>query len=174
VEFTLSDERGLPTNSRRIAVSDISGHGNLLAVTANYRLEQRGRVLGTYLIGGGGWYFREASLSKPVPVGTSITCDRTWLWWGYNCQSGTVITNLTLASSSSNSWGCERGYRLHGAGGRGAVQVLRRVTLSLRANQEYQHSIGSDHHRNSVLDTVSCLLPPFSVALRTLSSVIEG
>jgi len=104
-----------PTNEAlqpiRVALQspNISGHGNLLAVTANYRLELRGRVLGTYLIGGGGWYFREASLSKPVPVGTSITCDRTWLWWGYNCQSGTVITNLTLASSSSNSWGVNGG-----------------------------------------------------------------
>lgn len=87
----------------------ISGHGNLFAMTANYRLEMRGRLLGMYFIGGGGWYLRTENLSPPVPPGTNIPCDPAWLWWGYNCKSGTETTNLTIGSYTSNSWGVNGG-----------------------------------------------------------------
>jgi Outer membrane protein beta-barrel domain len=88
---------------------DINGHGNLVALTANYRFELRGRVLGAYFIGGGGWYHRNASLSRQIPAGTNISCTPAFLWWGFDCTSGTTTTNLTLASSSSNALGVNGG-----------------------------------------------------------------
>lgn len=88
---------------------DISGHGNLFALTANYKFELRGKVFGGYLIGGGGWYHRSTTLTKEIPSGTSITCDPAWLWWGFSCSSGTTTTNLTVASSSSNAFGMNGG-----------------------------------------------------------------
>ena len=88
---------------------NVDAHGNLFAVTANYKFELRGRLLGAYLIGGGGWYHRSTSVTKQVPSGTSITCEPVWLWWGYSCSSGLVTTSLTLASSSSSAFGANGG-----------------------------------------------------------------
>src|SRR6266481_3861976 len=88
---------------------NINGSSNLFALTGNYRFELRGKRFGTYFIGGGGLYRRSASLSKPIPTGTSITCDPSWLWWGYTCTSGLVITNVTLASSYSTAFGANGG-----------------------------------------------------------------
>jgi hypothetical protein len=87
----------------------ISGHGNLFAFTGNYRYELRGRTFGTYFIGGGGWYHRNASLSKPVPTGTMTTCNPTWLWWGYTCTSSVIVANTTIASSGSSAFGVNGG-----------------------------------------------------------------
>lgn len=104
-----------PTNEAlqpiRVALQSprVNGHGNLFAVTSEYRFELRGRRLGAYFIGGGGWYFRTVSLSKPIPTGTTITCDPAWLWWGYNCTSGLVISNVTIASSSASAFGANGG-----------------------------------------------------------------
>lgn len=81
--------------------NDINGHGNLAALTANYRLGFEGKVFGTYLIAGGGMYYRDASLSQAVVVGESVSCNPAWLWWGFTCESGTVSALQTLASSSS-------------------------------------------------------------------------
>jgi hypothetical protein len=85
--------------------NDINGHGNLVALTANYRLGFEGKVFGTYLIAGGGMYYREASLSQRVVVGESVGCTPAWLWWGFTCESGTVSNHQTLASSSSTAPG---------------------------------------------------------------------
>jgi hypothetical protein len=84
---------------------NIGGHGNLWALTANYKFELRGRLLGAYLIGGVGWYRRSTRLTKQIPAGSSITCDPSWLWWGYNCSSGLVTTNQTVANSTSDALG---------------------------------------------------------------------
>jgi len=54
-----------------------------------------------YLIAGGGMYYRQASLSQNVVVGDSVSCTPAWLWWGVTCESGTVTSHQTLASSSS-------------------------------------------------------------------------
>jgi hypothetical protein len=85
--------------------NDINGHGNLVVLTANYRLQFEGRVFGTYLIAGGGVYYRQASLSQHVVVGDSVSCTPAWLWWGFTCESGTVTSHQTLASSSSTAPG---------------------------------------------------------------------
>lgn len=88
---------------------NLSGSGNLYALTANYKFERRGRVLGAYLIGGGGWYYRTAVLTHPIPAGTTITCEPAWNWWGYECSSGTVTTNRTIQHSSSSALGANAG-----------------------------------------------------------------
>jgi hypothetical protein len=88
---------------------NINGHGNLFALTANYKFELRGKLLGAYLIGGGGWYHRTTSLTREIPSGTSIVCTPIWLWWGYNCSSGISTTSATIASSSSSSFGANGG-----------------------------------------------------------------
>ena len=92
-----------------LATANVSGHGNLFAFTGNYRLELRGRSLGTYFIGGPGLYYRTAALSRPIPPGTTITCDPIWVWWGYNCAAGLVITNLTEVHRNAGAPGFNAG-----------------------------------------------------------------
>ena len=91
----------------RVALQNpnISGSGNLFAFTGNYRFELRGKALGTYLIGGGGWYWRTASLSQRITTGSGIICTPVWLWWGFSCESGTVTADQTIAKSTSHSLG---------------------------------------------------------------------
>jgi hypothetical protein len=81
--------------------SNINAHGNLVALTANYRLQFEGKTYGTYLVVGGGMYYRQASLSQTVAAGESVTCSPAWLWWGFTCSSGVVTGNQSLASFSS-------------------------------------------------------------------------
>ena len=88
---------------------DLSGHGNLFAVTANYRFEMQGRSLGAYFIGGTGFYYRNASLSREVVVGTTTTCTPEWIFWGFTCSSGNVSADQTLASASSGTLGFNGG-----------------------------------------------------------------
>jgi hypothetical protein len=98
----------------RIALQspNISGHSNVFAYTGNYRLEFRGRVLGVYLIGGPGWYYRTASLSRSIPAGTVISCLPAWRWWGYNCADGLVVNNLTEVHSNASAIGFNGGVGL--------------------------------------------------------------
>jgi len=90
----------------------VSGHGNLFAFTGGYKLELRGRKLGTYFIAGGGWYYRTATLSKTVPAGTPIPCSPFWLWWGYDCSTGAVVGNLTEVHSNASAPGVNGGVGL--------------------------------------------------------------
>ena len=83
----------------------INGHGNLVALTANYRLQFEGHKYGTYVIAGGGLYYRQASLSQSVTTGNSINCSPEWLWWGFSCSSGVVSGNQTVAGTSSGVGG---------------------------------------------------------------------
>jgi Outer membrane protein beta-barrel domain len=85
------------------------GSTDLFTLSGNYRFELRGRLLGTYLIGGSGWYYRNASLSKAITSGTGTSCTPGWLWWGFTCTSGTVNANQTLTVSSSSTWGANGG-----------------------------------------------------------------
>lgn len=83
----------------------LNGTTDLYIVSANYRFELRGRVFGTYLIGGGGWYHRHSDLSRNVTSGTATTCMPVWLWWGFTCTSGVVTSNQTIATSSASGFG---------------------------------------------------------------------
>jgi hypothetical protein len=66
-------------------------------------------MFGTYLIGGGGWYFRKNWLSSEVSSGTGTACTPAWLWWGFTCTSGSVTADQTLATSTTNAWGVNAG-----------------------------------------------------------------
>jgi hypothetical protein len=88
------------------------GHSNLFALTSEYKYELRGKAVGTYLIVGGGWYYRTASLSRPIPDGTTIGCIPAWVWWGYSCSSGLVVTNLTEVHSNASALGANGGVGL--------------------------------------------------------------
>jgi hypothetical protein len=78
-------------------------------IDGNYRFELRGKTFGTYLITGLGWYHRTSKLSKEVTTGNNVTCEPVWLWFGFDCTSGTVVSNETITSSSRSSWGANGG-----------------------------------------------------------------
>ena len=88
---------------------DVSGSGNLFALTANYRFKLEGRVFGVYFIGGGGMYHRHASLSREIVVGAGTVCTPSWTWWGYSCVSGKVTDDQTLVSAGSTALGGNAG-----------------------------------------------------------------
>jgi hypothetical protein len=88
---------------------NLNGHGNLIAVTGNYRYELRGSTLGAYLIGGVGFYYRNVSLDHEVVTGTTTTCTPEWIFWGFTCTSGVVSSDQTLASTSSAAAGFNGG-----------------------------------------------------------------
>jgi hypothetical protein len=85
------------------------GGTDLFTISGNYRFELRGPLLGAYLIGGRGWYYRNASLSKPITAAAGTACTPGWLWWGFTCTSGTVNPNQTITVSSSSTWGANGG-----------------------------------------------------------------
>ncbi len=89
--------------------STLSGNSDVFSLTGNYRFELRGRLLGTYLIGGGGWYLRHTDLSRTVTAGSGIICTPAWLWWGFTCSSGIVTAGQIVASSNSNVLGANAG-----------------------------------------------------------------
>ena len=90
--------------------SHIDGQSNLHVLTGNYRFESRGKVLGIYFIGGGGLYYRITNLSKRVTLGAGTPCTPAWIWWGFNCISGTVTTtDQTIGSASSAAFGMNGG-----------------------------------------------------------------
>jgi Outer membrane protein beta-barrel domain len=89
-----------------LQTTKVGGNGNLLALTAEYKYELRGRSFGSYLIGGGGYYHRSTDITKLIPSGTPIPCQQVWAWWGYPC--GTT-TSTTVASSSSGAVGVNGG-----------------------------------------------------------------
>ena len=92
--------------------SDLNGHSNLFVLTANYRFELRGKIFGTYLIGGGGLYYRNASLTQAVTPAAGTPCAQAWQWWGFHCSSGTVVINQTRSSFSSSIFGGNAGVGL--------------------------------------------------------------
>ena len=98
---------------------DLKGNTDFYAITTAYRFELRGRTLGTYLIGGGGWYFRNTWLSREVPAGTGNVCTPVWRWFGYSCRSGVVNPNQPPVTSSLNSVGANAGIGVTARGGEG-------------------------------------------------------
>ena len=50
-------------------VGNGSASSNLYVFRGNYRFELRGKAIGTYLIGGGGWYVRHSSLNMSSSSG---------------------------------------------------------------------------------------------------------
>ena len=85
---------------------------DLFALTGNYKFELRGKKYGGYIIGGAGWYHRNTNLSKAVVSGPATTCTSVWLWWGFTCSSGLVVSNQTILDSSASAWGGNGGIGL--------------------------------------------------------------
>src|SRR5260370_19493042 len=109
---------------------DISGSSNLFAVTANYRYRLQGKTFGWYWIGGWVAYYRHASLSREVDVGTATVFGPSWLYWGYSCVNGIVSQDQTLVSAGSTAFG--------GNGGMG---------FTIRINDEgYKFYVESRYH----------------------------
>jgi hypothetical protein len=92
-----------------LASSNLDANTDVFVLSANYRFELRGKLLGTYLIGGPGWYHRNTNLSKEVTSGIGTTCTPVWLWWGFSCTTGIVTSNQTVGGSGASSWGFNGG-----------------------------------------------------------------
>jgi Outer membrane protein beta-barrel domain len=92
-----------------LGTRNIDGHGDLFALTGNYRFELRGKKTGIYFIGGGGWYRRNATIDTHVPTGTGTSCTQTWLYWGFECSQGIVTSNQTVASFTADNLGVNGG-----------------------------------------------------------------
>jgi hypothetical protein len=89
--------------------TDLRAHTDFYTLTGEYRFELRGHLFGGYLIGGGGWYFRNTWLSREVPSGTGAVCSPAWRWWGYSCTSGIVNPSQPPVTSSTNAFGVNGG-----------------------------------------------------------------
>jgi hypothetical protein len=83
----------------------VNGQSDIYAVTGNYRYEVRGKKLGTYFVGGAGWYYRYNHLSRPVTVPAGTGCTPALVWWGGKCSSGSVTVDQKLGSYGSNVFG---------------------------------------------------------------------
>lgn len=90
-------------------VTGLTGSGNLITATGNYRFMIEGKVFGAYLIGGGGMYYRVAELSKPIVIGAGTPCSAAWQWWGYTCAAGFVSQDKTTVNTSSTVFGGNAG-----------------------------------------------------------------
>jgi hypothetical protein len=101
-----------PLRAAAAQVAGFSATTDLFALTGNYRFELRGNKFGGYAIVGGGWYHRNTNLSKAVVSGTATTCTPVWLWWGFTCSSGVVVSNQTIIDSSASAWGGNGGLGL--------------------------------------------------------------
>ena len=103
---------GLPPSVGAITQLDgISQHVNLYGITADYRYRRGiGKTFGFYLITGGGWYYRHASISKSTFVPTNTVCQPIWFWYGYTCSDGYV--NTIGAATGTSSFGANGGVGL--------------------------------------------------------------
>jgi hypothetical protein len=106
--FTATNEALAPIRAA-LQTANVNGGGNLLAFTTNYRFELQRHGAGTYIIAGGGLYHRNAGVNRPIPTGTTITCQPGWRLFGFNCTSDTVFSDRTVVSSSSNTFGVDGG-----------------------------------------------------------------
>jgi hypothetical protein len=89
-----------------------TGSMNLYTLTANYRLHLDsigGTVFGAYAIGGGGWYYRYASVSKNYVVPPQTVCQPIYTWWGYGCDSSGFVYSATVAYKGTSAGGLNAG-----------------------------------------------------------------
>ena len=68
------------------------------------------RKVGTYVIGGIGWYHRSGQTTKPA---VGVVCIPYWSWW-YGCAIGTtdIVTNSRSSSAFGENVGVGFTYRL--------------------------------------------------------------
>lgn len=94
---------GLPPSVGAIAqLNGISQGVNLYNITADYKYRSGfGKTFGYYVIAGGGWYYRHASISKSTFIPTETVCQPIYGWYGYTCSNGFVNTVGVAAGTSS-------------------------------------------------------------------------
>ena len=100
-----------PALSAVAQINGFSSSANLYSVTADYKYRSDiGKTLGYYLIAGGGFYFRHASVSKSTFIPTTTVCAPVWYWYGYTCSSGYV--NTVAVGSGTSAFGGNGGLGL--------------------------------------------------------------
>ena len=101
---------GLPFNDGvRDRLGFLHPSSDLYAVTVNYKHEFRGPGgMQPYLIGGGGWYHRVATITRPFGVG-EVLCSSSLYWWTIACLEGTVPLDKVVAGSITDALGFNGG-----------------------------------------------------------------
>jgi hypothetical protein len=100
---------GLPPNTIIHLPLAPFGSMNMYSITTNYRHHidrLGGSPFGLYVMAGGGWYYRFASIDKTFLVPPGTACAPIYDWWGYGCE-GTVTE--TLASKGNSAGGVNGG-----------------------------------------------------------------
>ena len=91
-----------PALSAVAQINGFSSSASLYSMTADYKYRSGiGKAFGYYLIAGGGWYYRHASVSKSTFIPTATVCAPDWYWYGYTCSNGFVNTVGVGAGTSS-------------------------------------------------------------------------
>ena len=88
------------------------GKINVYTLTANYRYgvdRVHGSRFGMYAIGGGGWYYRYASVDKNYIVPPNTVCQPVYGWWGYGCDPGGYVYSQTVAYKGTSVGGVNGG-----------------------------------------------------------------
>jgi hypothetical protein len=104
---------GLPPN--RLVLDPVrapSGRVSLYSLTVNYRagIERiHDSPFGLYVIGGGGWYYRYATVDKDYVVGPNVPCLPIYTWWGYACTAGGYVYSETVAYKGVSAGGFNAG-----------------------------------------------------------------
>jgi hypothetical protein len=101
---------GLPPNTILHLPNAPFGNVNLYMITANYRHQKErfgNSPFGAYVIAGGGWYYRFASVDKNYFVPPGTACAPIFFWWGYGCD-GFEVTE-TIASKGNSAGGLNAG-----------------------------------------------------------------
>ena len=104
---------GLPPDVRLVhPVNSPFGSVNQYALTANYRHQWSrlgGSRFGVYLIGGGGWYYRHASVNKNFVVESGTVCVPAFTWWGFACTNGGFVDTVQIAAKGTSMGGINAG-----------------------------------------------------------------
>jgi hypothetical protein len=102
---------GLPPNTVVHLPNAPFGSINLYSITTNYRHHIDsigGSPFGAYVIAGGGWYYRYASIDKSYTVPPGTVCQPIYSWWGYGCDTGYTVTD-TIAAKGNSTGGINAG-----------------------------------------------------------------
>jgi len=104
---------GLPTNLSVLhPINAPFGSVNLYTLTGTYRYHVdsiSGSPFGLYVIGGGGWYYRYASVDKNYIIPGGTVCDPYYDWWGYTCGPSNLLYTQTIAYKGTNAGGVNAG-----------------------------------------------------------------
>jgi Outer membrane protein beta-barrel domain len=104
---------GMPPNLTSLhPVGAPFGSINQYSLTANFRHKWDrlgGSPFGVYLIGGGGWYYRHASVDKNYVIPPATVCQPIYTFWGYTCTTGSFVDTVQIASKGTSAGGLDAG-----------------------------------------------------------------